>query len=248
MTKSPAPNRSSTSRKGRPDQPQPAKPGLRRWVLPAMLGAAALAIVAIVVLGGAGKPPASTAAPVTSAASGGAGVTGPSALTLGQPTATVQLDEYGDFQCTSCESFFQGTEPQLKSAYIDTGRVRLVWHDFPWIGQESLDAANAARCAADQGRFWDYHDLLYRSQGGENSGAFSVANLKAFGAKLGLDATAFNACVDGNTHLAQVKADLATAAASGFPGTPTFLLGGQKIIGAQPFATFAKALDAALAK
>jgi protein-disulfide isomerase len=224
-----------------------AKPrsAVRRWAFPAMLGAAVLALAAIAVLGS--RPVAPSAAADGSRA-GSAPVVGASPLTLGQAAAKVQLDEYGDFQCTSCEAFFRGVEPQLKAAYIDTGKVRLVWHDFPWIGQESLDAADAARCAADQGRFWPYHDLLYRKQGAENSGAFSVANLKSFGAQLGLDTAAFNACVDANTHLAAVKADLATAASSGFPGTPTFTLGGQRIIGAQPYAVFAQALDAALGR
>jgi protein-disulfide isomerase len=160
----------------------------------------------------------------------------------------VLLAEYGDYQCTTCEAFFTSVEPQLTSAYIDTGKVRLAWHDFPWIGQESLDAANAARCAGDQGKFWPYHDLLYRSQGGENSGAFAAARLKALGAQLGLDAASFDACVDGGTHRAAVAADLADATARGFNGTPTFLLGTQRIVGAQPFPVFAAAIDAALAK
>lgn len=212
-----------------------------------MLTAAAAAVLAIGVLGSTSRQAALPASSVGTAAPG-SGAPSPVAggLALGSATATVQIDEYGDFQCTSCEAFFQGVEPQLKAAYIDTGKVRLVWHDFPWIGQESLDAANAARCAADQGHFWDYHDLLYRSQGAENSGAFSKAHLEGFAAQLGLDTTRFNGCVNAGTHLAAVQADLATAASSGFPGTPTFVIGGQKIVGAQPYPVFRQALDAAL--
>lgn len=92
---------------------------------------------------------------------------------LGDPAAPVVMREYGDFQCPSCGAFFRTVEPQLRAEYIDRGLVRLEWHDFAWIGPESRDAANAARCATDQDRFWEYHDLLYRNQAGENQGAFS---------------------------------------------------------------------------
>ena len=220
----------------------PAPPPRRwsRWALPGVLAVAALSAAAILV-SGAGK--GSPAAGATASTGASAADTRP---VLGASGAPVLLAEYGDFQCTSCEAFFTSVEPQIRAAYIDTGKVRLAWHDFPWIGQESKDAANAARCAGDQGKFWPYHDLLYRSQGGENSGAFAVARLKAFGAQLGLDATAFNACVDGKSHAAAVAADFADAGAKGFNGTPTFLIGTQRIVGAQPFTVFAAAIDAAL--
>lgn len=220
--------------------PPPPPRRWNRWALPGILAVAALAAAAILVSG----------ADKGSPAAGAPGSTGASAAdtrpVLGASGAPVLLAEYGDFQCTSCEAFFTSVEPKLKAAYIDTGKVRLAWHDFPWIGQESKDAANAARCAGDQGKFWPYHDLLYRSQGGENSGAFAVARLKAFGAQLGLDATAFNACVDGNSHAVAVAADFADAVAKGFNGTPTFLLGNQRLVGAQPLAVFQAAVDAAL--
>ncbi len=166
--------------------------------------------------------------------------------TLGATTASVVLREYGDFQCPSCGAFFRGIEPQIRATYIDTGRVRLEWHDFPWIGPESRDAANAARCAGAQGKFWPYHDLLYGNQGGENSGTFSKDRLKAFGRQLGLDETSFDRCIDDDTFGAAVQADFADVLHQGFNGTPTFLVGSQRIVGAQPFAVFQAAIDAAL--
>lgn len=206
--------------------------GLRRWILPGFLAAAALATVGILYVAATSTPPVAVKEqrPV-----------------LGQAGAPVVIREYGDFQCPSCGAFFRSIEPQIRAAYIDPGKVRLEWHDFAWIGAESRDAANAARCAGDQGRFWDYHDLLYRNQGGENVGAFSKDRLKSFGASLGLDAATFNACVDGGYHQGAVQADFADVSAQGFNGTPTFVIGNQRIVGAQPFAVFQAAIDAALA-
>ena len=206
--------------------------GLRRLVLPGFLVAAVLAAGFIVYVGATSTPSvaANELRPV-----------------LGQASAPVVIREYGDFQCPSCGAFARSIEPQIKAAYLDTGKARLEWHDFAWIGAESKDAANAARCAGDQGKFWQYHDLLYQSQAGENAGAFAKDRLKRFGASLGLDAATFGACVDGGSHLGAVEADFADVSAQGFNGTPTFVIGTQRIVGAQPFAVFQAAIDAALA-
>ncbi len=166
---------------------------------------------------------------------------------LGDKAAPVEIHEYADFQCPSCGSFARTIEPQIRAAYIETGKARLVWHDFPWIGAESRDAANAARCAGDQARFWEFHDLLYANQAGENGGAFSGDRLKAFGDQLGLEPTAFHACVDSGKYAGAVQADFADVRQKGFNGTPTFVIGKQRIVGAQPFEVFAAAIDAALA-
>ncbi|MEO7664083.1 MAG: thioredoxin domain-containing protein [Candidatus Limnocylindrales bacterium] len=166
---------------------------------------------------------------------------------LGEAAAPVAIDEYADFQCSSCGAFARSIEPQVRAAYIETGRARLVWHDFAWIGAESRDAANAARCAGDQGKFWEFHDLLYANQSGENAGAFSKDRLKGFGASLGLEPTTFHACLDARTYAAAVQADFGDVRQKGFSGTPTFVIGTQRIVGAQPFEVFAAAIDAALA-
>lgn len=210
-------------------------PRLRKWALPGVLGVAVVVVVAIFAFSGGGT---STAA---------AGAVTARRPVLGAAAAPVVIREYGDFQCTSCGAFFRGIEPQIRAAYIDTGKVRLEWHDFAWIGDESRDAANAARCAGDQGKFWEFHDLLYRSQSGENQGAFSKDRLKAFGANLGLDAASFDGCVDGGTHAGAVQADFSDVRSKGFNGTPTFLIGTQRIVGAQPFEVFQAAIDAELA-
>jgi protein-disulfide isomerase len=185
------------------------------------------------------------------ALSGGLGTTPGAAVSairpvLGQATAPILIAEYGDFQCPSCGAFARSIAPQLRAAYIDTGKVRLEWHDFAWIGAESRDAANAARCAGDQGKFWEFHDLLYRSQSGENQGAFSQDRLKSMGQTLGLDSTSFDACVDAGRYRAAVQADFSDVRSRGFTGTPTFLIGNQRIVGAQPFEVFASVIDSQL--
>jgi protein-disulfide isomerase len=205
---------------------------VRPWILPSVLGAAVLAAVFVLVAGVLSSSPAagpSLAPPI-----------------LGEARAAVVVQEYGDFQCPSCGAFFRTIEPQIRKAYIATGRARLEWHDFAWIGPESLDAANAARCAQAQGHFWEYHDLLYGRQAGENSGAFSKDHLEAFGLELGLDAQAFDACVEAGTYAGTVQADLGRVRSFGFTGTPTFIIGSRRVVGAQPFEVFAAAIEAEL--
>ncbi len=166
---------------------------------------------------------------------------------LGSSTAPVTITEYADYQCPFCATWAKTIEPQIQKAYIDTGKVRLEWHDMAWMGSESRDAANAARCAAAQGKFWQYHDLLYEHQAGQNTGAFSKDRLKAFGQQLGLKASTFDACVDSDTYGAAVQADYAQATRLGITGTPAFFINGQRIDGAQPYSVFQSAIDAALA-
>ncbi len=213
----------------------PARQRFRRWAIPGLLAAAALITVGVLAFGGG----------IT--ASDQPGGTASVRAVLGKAEAPVLIQEYGDFQCPSCGAFARLIEPQIRAAYIDTGKVRLEWHDFAWIGAESRDAANAARCAGDQGKFWEYHDLLYGSQSGENQGAFSKDRLKSLGAGLGLGAASFGACIDGGSHLAAVQADFADVSSKGFNGTPTFVIGTQRIVGAQPFEVFQAAIEAALA-
>lgn len=205
----------------------------RRLVLPSFVVISVLAIAGIFALSG-----------------GFSGKTGPAVAAarpvLGQATAPIAIDEYGDFQCPSCGSFARLVEPKIRSTYIDTGKARLIWHDFAWIGAESRDAANAARCAGDQSRFWEFHDLLYSSQNGENQGAFSSERLKAMGVSLHLDATRFDACIDAGTYAPAVAADFADVRSQGFNGTPTFLIGNQRLVGAQPFEVFANLIDGQL--
>jgi protein-disulfide isomerase len=105
---------------------------------------------------------------------------------LGSSKAPVTVIEYSDFQCPFCGKFFRETEQTLIDSYIKEGKIRFAHRDFAFLGDESTAAAEAARCAGDQDKFWEYHDYLYNHQNGENQGNFSNINLKSFAASLGL--------------------------------------------------------------
>src|SRR3989344_6092423 len=96
----------------------------------------------------------------------------------GNPAAKIVLIEYGDFQCPFCGRFFKTTEQEIKEKYIKSGEAVFVWRDFAFLGEESFRSAEAARCAGEQGKFWEYHDYLFNNQKGENEGAFSDQNQK----------------------------------------------------------------------
>ncbi len=130
--------------------------------------------------------------------------------------------------------------------YESTGKVRFNYRHFIVIGPESADAANASECAADQGRFWDYHDLLM-SRSGTSADAFSKASLKSYGQQLGLNAAQFNPCVDSDQHLDKVYQDVNEGKQKGVQSTPTFFINDQKIEGAAPFEQFQSVIDGYLA-
>lgn len=154
---------------------------------------------------------------------------------LGSPSAPVTFVEFGDFQCPFCGRFFSETLPQIKEKYVKTGQIKFIWRDFAFLGQESFDAASAARCAGEQGKFWDYHDKLFLSQSGENRGAFLIANLKNFAVSLGLDTQKFNECLDSGRYLSAVQKESALGRELGVSGTPSSFVNGRHITGAVPF-------------
>ncbi len=218
---------------------------------------AAIVIAAIVVVGAlvlTSQSPAkqtlgSPNAPVGSAITPATITT--NGLTLGNADAKHTIDLWEDFQCPGCRDFTVETEPQVVANYVQTGKAKLVWHDFLVIdsktgGTESLDSANAARCAADQGMFWTYHDWLYANQYSEGSGAFTKARLKTIGQQVGIkDLSKFNSCVDGGTHNADVQTEQSQIP-SGSTGTPTMIIDGGAPFTPGNYATISAALDKAL--
>ncbi len=212
---------------------EPAIPRLgRRWLLPAVLVVAAVAAGGIIVAGLTAPP-----APVANVAR----------PVEGSATAPVTVAEYSDYQCDYCGRWAREVEATFRSTYVATGQVRFEWHDDAWEGQESIDAANAARCAGDQGKFWEMHDLLYTSQNATpNTGAFSKDRLKSLGASLGIATTTYNACVDSGTYNAAVRSD--TAMSSGaFSGTPAFTVNGTPLVGYQTMDELTAAITKAAA-
>lgn len=166
----------------------------------------------------------------------------------GIPTAPVTIEVWADFQCPYCGLFAHGLEPTLLRDYAATGRAVLRFRDYAFLGQESLDAAVAARCADRQGRFWSYHDLLYASQNGENQGTFAQANLVKLAAFAGLDATTFTSCLGDGTVATEVAAETKEGKTLGIESTPTVRIvgpGGTKILkGLTPLKTLTDAVDA----
>ncbi len=136
-------------------------------------------------------------------------------------------------------------EPELVQRYVNDGMLRLEWHDFPYLGQESRRAAVAARAAQEQGKFWEYHDILFQNQKGENNGAFSDENLVAFAEEAGLDVEQFEAALESGEYEEVVEEDFREAQNAGIQGTPSFTINGQPLVGAQPVETFARAIEAA---
>ena len=169
-------------------------------------------------------------------------------LALGRVDAPVVVAEWGDFQCPFCRLFNQNTEPALLGQYVDSGQVRLEWHDFAYLGPESVLGARAARAAGRQGQFWAFHDALYRDQPRENTGGVTDASLTATAARLGLDVPRFARDYADPSIAEAVAADQQAGAALGVTGVPSFVIGDQLIFGAQPLATFQQAIDGALAR
>ena len=123
--------------------------------------------------------------------------------------------------------------------YVEDGTLRIEWHDFPYLGQESLTAAVAARAAQDQGRFWEYHDLLYRNQ----SGGFSLEKLLGLAGEAGLDVKRFEAdLADPDRYSEVVADDFREGQQRGISGTPTFVINGRVIAGLQPLEVYEEAI------
>jgi protein-disulfide isomerase len=168
---------------------------------------------------------------------------------LGSKAAPVTLIEFSDYQCPFCRKFFETTLPALKTEYIDTGKVRYVFRDFP-IDRghpQARKAAEASHCAGEQGKHWEMHELLFHNQK-----ALQVEHLKAYARPLSLDASAFDACLEQGNYAAEVQKDVEEGTAAGVQGTPGFFLGktqpddtiqGITIRGAQPITAFRQAIE-----
>ena len=156
--------------------------------------------------------------------------------TMGDANAPIHIIEYGDFQCPYCLKFWRETEPQLIDEYVNTGKVYFEYRSMgEFLGEESQWSAEAVYCAGDQGRFWEYHDTLFSNWTGENVGDFTKEKLIGYAGSVGLDVQAFEKCLSEEKHKATVEQDTANAQADGVHATPTLIINGTKVEGAQPF-------------
>lgn len=160
--------------------------------------------------------------------------------TKGSADAPVVMVEFSDFQCGYCRLFWRDTLPKLEEQYIRTGKVRFVYRHLALLGEASILAAQAASCAHDQGKFWQYHDMLWKKG---SPIAFTSARLKGYAAELLLDEKTFTDCLDSGKHAERVETETILGRGLGATGTPSFLLNGQLVIGAYPFEVFQQGLD-----
>lgn len=194
-----------------------------------ILGAVALVIVifAITRMGGGGSP---VTAPVDLTAEE-ADVQRARGVALGAEDAPVQLYEFADFQCPACMQFSAFAHPLIKERLIDRGLVRLVRYDFPLINihPHAFLAARAARCAGDQGRYWEYHDVLYGRQPTWSAVRNASDSFVEYAGLVGLDQSAFTSCLNSDRHADEVTRNLLLGESLGVNGTPSFMLNGQRM-------------------
>jgi len=166
---------------------------------------------------------------------------------LGNSNAPITILEWGDYQCTFCYKFHQNTLNMIQEDFINTGKVKLVFKDFPLNGPDSLLAAEAAYCAQDQEKYWQYHDELYKNWGGERTGWVTRGSLDNFAMTVNLDLNEFNKCLDEHKYQNKVNAIHEFGKEIGIDATPSFLVfNGEKIIkirGNQPLEVFLKTFD-----
>ncbi len=201
---------------------------------------------------------APAAAPV--AANNGAAAQAPSAavaaalalnardVIMGSADAPVTVIEYGDYQCPFCTRYFSQVEPAVISNYVNTGKIKFVFRDFPFLDRfaglpaganESHAAGAAAECAKDQGKFWQYHDALYAAKigdetagGGENDGFYNNALFLKLAGQVGMNATTFGSCITTGKYASTTEEDYANAAAAGVNSTPMTFVNGKEVVDA----------------
>lgn len=217
------------------------KEGVQRFLsLPYLLiGGGAIVAVAVAVilfaaLGSDSQPETTAASPAqdTPADTGSQEQSATEAKPVPAPTQVVSLvtlEEFGDFQCSHCAQFAVTIGKEIKRVYADTGRIKFVFRHFPFIGTESFRAAEATECAGDQGKFWEFHDIVFENWKGVNEGHYSDDNLKLFASSLRLDRSAFDSCFDSRKYLGKVQDDLRRGEQLGVQGTPTLFLDGKML-------------------
>ena len=168
--------------------------------------------------------------------------------TMGSPDAKVTIEIWADFQCPGCMQLANLIEPPLIAQYVAPGTARIVFHDAAFQGRgnydESVEAAAAARCAADQGLFWQMHDWLFANSG-ERVGAFLPANLRAMSVAAGLDLATYDTCMAAGDKQDAVRSETQQALTSGVQSTPTILLNGNLYMGHVTVSALGEAISAA---
>jgi protein-disulfide isomerase len=172
---------------------------------------------------------------------------------LGSDTATITIIEVGDYQCHMCKLWFEETRPLIVENYIKTGKINLVFMDMPFLGSDSIPASEATYCADDQGKYWEYHSMLFRYQEEIDDGWANANRLQAIAFSLDLDIEQFDKCMTTDDHYARVNYNKQVAVTEfGASSTPTFMIvntssgDSQRIVGAHPYSTFEEVINSLL--
>ena len=173
---------------------------------------------------------------------------------LGDPNAPITLIEFGDFQCHFCNVHFKNTEPIILENFVKTGKVNIIFKDYTIIGKDSVSAAHATHCAEEQGKYWEYHHVLYNNWTGENNGWAAQDNLIKYANSIGLDSELFIECMNSSRYTDNIRQSSIDAEKLGLTGTPAFFIydkennNVQYISGAQPFESFERVFNSILKK
>lgn len=174
----------------------------------------------------------------------------------GDKNAKVGVIEFADLRCPFCKRFFDDTEPSLLKDYVNTGKVKLAFRHFEFLGPASTVAGNAAECANDQGKFWDLYNYLYKNQPSESdTSMFTTDKLTPIATSLGMSGDQFKSCLDSKKFDANLNTDKSDGDKAGVTGTPSFIIGkldgdtvknGQLVVGAVPYEQIKSAIESAL--
>ena len=161
----------------------------------------------------------------------------------GNEDASITIIEFGDYQCVNCDKWFLNEKPTITSEFLDTGKAKMYFLDFPFQGPDSYTASEATWCANEQGKFAEYHDVLYVNQGGLEDGWASPDSQNQFALDLGLDTEQFSSCLDSDKFSEQVLYNKQVGISNGVDSTPVFFIVGsddsiQRIDGNQPASVF----------
>lgn len=166
---------------------------------------------------------------------------------VGNQNAPITIVEWEDYQCTFCYKFHQSSKDILIQEYVNTGKANFVFRDFPLNGPDSVLAAQASYCADDQGKYWEYHDEIYKNRAGERTGWVTRQSLDQFANTVGLDLVQFNKCLDDKKYEQKVLENEKFGTKIGIKATPSFLIFNNekitKIEGNQRFSVFRQVID-----
>lgn len=233
------------------------------YVRNALLAGLTVGVVAVALLFLSGGAPTPSSSPTPSASVGDFTPLRPNLVpaaefvngrSIGRSDAPVTLEVWTDYQCPYCGAWANGIEPTLYERYITEGKLRIVHHDFAFLGDgsaadESMNAAAGATCAErqDPAKFWAFHSYLFANQNGENQGWFSVERLRTIAAAIGLDTAAWESCMADPTVRARISADTDAARQLGVTSTPTLKIGDWMNPGVPTIDDISSRIDAALA-